>query len=239
MITGRSEAVTKIYRLRDEAFAGHMIRAVIKLVIFFGIVVALIIWKTDSLSAQQMTMFLVLAGGAFAIGVWNAVRMQRNAWRSYELVVCENEIRRRTAFLPDIVIGRSNVTKVTQNRRGSITIHGSGKTPAIGVPAAIEGRAELLAELGGICPVETKEPVTPPWLVMLVVVGASLAGFVGTFLSKNRAVVVPVGIVTGTGWFVCAVIVMRSQHVDRRVRRAGWLMVWPVLAAYARVILFW
>jgi peptidoglycan/LPS O-acetylase OafA/YrhL len=182
---------------------------------------------------------LIFIAAILVFSIWNAWRQQSKLWRSYQLNVGASAITREQMGLSPITIQRDEIVKIIELPEQGLSICTTDHSQRIDVPITLEGYAELRACLNEWRPLETPphKMRLPGWLVPAGGVG-SIAAFLVIFLSPSKYLVIVVGLLMLILLIPGTFMVWRSKLVDRGTKRRLWMVIFPVAAIAARVVLF-
>lgn len=173
------------------------------------------------------------------VSLYYNLKRQKRTYESFRLTITEDAVIREQADTPTITIPRNRINEIFRTGSGIICIVGESKLNAIGVPLQIENREELERKLSEIRPIVTKSPWTSTVILQLIGIAVVIAGCPIGLLTDDRPTI------TVSGFGLCAFLVVgfilihRSKHFDRRMKRMSYLTIIPLLGVLSYVIMQW
>jgi uncharacterized membrane protein YgdD (TMEM256/DUF423 family) len=174
--------------------------------------------------------------GVVLFSYFYSVKQQQALAASYRLLITPTGITRVQAPLPPIQLASTEITSITQNRAGVLTIATTDQHRAIYVPVYISNRAELLNELA------THAPLTVPDRKTLIeklstYTGLATLALISVFYSVDNkwvstiAGTLVLGILAWSGWHI-----WRNPNLPPQVRRMRWFLPVVVLSIIVGII---
>ncbi len=198
------------------------------------------IWlmEREAFSSQGLVTAAVLAA-CLAFAIWNAWRALRRTWSSYRLLVDAESIRRVRQGLADLVIVKSEISRIVESGRGGLLVEASSPSRRISIPATVEAYANVRDELAQWHPIEAVPAKRAARLSFIPIACGvlALAALVVTFTASNPHVVIAVGTLLFLTMIGSTVAIQRNAEMTRRDKRGSWLIVFPLIAVGLRVIL--
>jgi hypothetical protein len=182
--------------------------------------------------------------GAFR-GIRRSLRILREGWDSYELGLGDDFVLKKQANMPEIEIGRDEITRVQEaSSKGipnGLVIRTADRQCFISVPVALDGYDEVKYQLGHWHQLEALS--TLKYLALQILVWLLIpAALLVIFVSRNEWLVLAVGIMLITFMGFAIVELRRSMNVDSRAKNLRFmilativLIVMVVLRVYALV----
>jgi hypothetical protein len=191
------------------------------------------ILKSDSVVAMSTSGLLL---GVVIFSYFRSVKQQQALAANYHLLVTDAAITRTQAPLPTIRLAPAEITGITQNEAGVLTIATADQHRTVYVPLYITNRDELLRELA------THAPLTIAAQKTLLEKLSPYAGFgmialMGTFyLVDDKAIststgVLILGVLAWSGWHI-----WRNPNLPPQTRRLRWLLPLVFLSVLVGII---
>ena len=141
--------MTRTYNLKNDSFKEKKKEILTRGIILSIIAVIgglLITKKTSGLSMEVLLIMTPIAGIAIFIGVRRGLKLQKEAWDSYEIIWDMETITRSQIKTKDVSIQINDVTEVIENKKGAI-VKTANKSNFIFIPKELERYSELISEL--------------------------------------------------------------------------------------------
>lgn len=172
-----------------------------------------------------------------AFGLRLALRRTRQWFNTFEIELNGDQITRRQAQAPDLILGRAEVTSIVELRERGLTLLGPNRFQNMGIPVEIEGYRMLADQLRQWAPSGPRP--SRRWDVAPLGAGIAAITLLGiAFLAPTPAV----------GAFASALLVIllvwafveirRNTNLDRETRRSSWIIAIPVAVLVVRVAKF-
>ncbi|HEX8171723.1 MAG TPA: hypothetical protein VF824_14395 [Thermoanaerobaculia bacterium] len=171
---------------------------------------------------------------AMVFGLRRGYRVQRDALASLELTVTPERITRTMSGFPEFNLRRDEVVRITIAPTGALTLHAASAQRTLGIPAQIERRDELVAELAQWRAIEPAPSRGSSWPILAALL--TIAAFVTTFVATNAIVVAVTGIALAIALGACAVLIWRNPQADARTIRLSFLVLLPLAAVIVKVV---
>lgn len=207
-------------------------------IVFIVLVVPVIL--SDKNSSDDPTTWpyvLVLLTGVMGFSVFNALKRQKANFESYVLKITDEALVREAINVPTITLPKTEVREIIKNANGSFTIVGERRINAIGVPPQIDNPEKLEQLLNEIKTVNVK--ASRSWLERLLI-PISLSGaalMMTTFLASNKIIVFASGLTVVVILVYSMIVIHQSKNIDQRIKRMNFIMIVPLLAVIAAIIL--
>jgi len=224
------------FRLKPEGVGNRVRKTTLFRALFAVVVVgAVTVWLSHADSAKEGVIIAVVLLAVMGLALWRQMGPARRTYESFEVLLSENEIVRRLANWPDLVLSRESVAKITQFPNGDIFIRGRSLSQVIAVPRDLENWDEFYSAILAWHAIEQRRRRFLPFVNTAVSL-LMVALFVAAFASDKRWVVIPCGTVDGTGLIVCMILIWLNPQVDERIRRGLWIMAFPLASIAFRVL---
>lgn len=181
---------------------------------------------------QEMDMTPVLltlpiAVAAGALGIFIAMKRQKQSFETYRLTLDANGITRETFNTPTISLPLSDIREIVKHRNSSFSIRGKSRLEQIGIPAQIGDYEKLEQLLQEIMPITVKSQLphfhTPIGQALLGIITLGLMAAV--YLSENSIVVEVSGtIILGILAFSLFTI-QNDKNTDQRTKNLSWFVL--------------
>jgi hypothetical protein len=189
--------------------------------------------RSDSLGfAFAMTALMTLM---LAFSAYRSQKRAREQLASYVVFLEDDRIRRVIAGMPDSEVTRNDVTAIEERRPGGLAVYGRERRNVVGVNEDVDGYATIRDQLSQWRRFDEKKSTS--FLVAIFATILTVVAFGVTILSHDRVVVASVGSALVIALIVCAVMVLRNPHVDRKVKRTMFFVALPIAAIVVRVAL--
>lgn len=182
---------------------------------------------------------LIVMIPASGVSLYYNIKRQKRTYESFRLTITEDAVIREQADTPTITIPRNRINEISRTGSGIICIVGDSKMNAIGVPLQIANRRELERTLSEIRPIITKSPWASTVILQLIGIAVVIVGCPIGLLTEDRLTITISGIGLCAFLVVGFVLIHRSKHFDRRMKRMSYLTIIPVLAILSYVITQW
>jgi hypothetical protein len=223
------------HRLTPEGIRKARRIALRRTVMLFVIVAGFIFYFAFSKSGSLGFAF-VMAGLMMLMLAFSAYRSQKLAaakLASYVVFLDDERIRCVITGMPDIEVTRSDVTAIEERRPGGLAVYGRERRNFVGINDDMDGYAAIRDQLLQWRSFDERKPAS--FLIAIVATILTVTAFGVTILSHDRMVVASVGSGLVIALIVCAVMVLRSPHVDRKTKRTMFFLVLPIAAIVARI----
>jgi hypothetical protein len=166
-----------------------------------------------------------------------SVKRHEASLLSYRLTITDDSIIREMDKTPSITILKKDVREIILQSNGAIAIVGTSKFNAIGVPTNVERKDELTSLLSEVKPLNVKTSAS--WLVKfqfpitILVIGLLFSSFY-----FDNKIISAIGIIAFCVLMISAfVVIQKSKHFDRRMKRMSYIMLIPFIAMlYAAIV---
>lgn len=229
---------------RPDSFGEIRKKIIIMMLIIFGGIVFIVLFVpsfiSDTVSSDQPTTWpyvLILSSGAMGYSLFIGLKRQKKNFESYVLKITDVAVVREAIHVPVITIPKAAVREIIKNANGSFTIIGESRINAIGVPAQIENPDVLERLLNEIKPVQVRASRT--WLERLFIPlsFSGVALMMITFLASNKIIVLSSGLACVVFLTYSMIVTQRSKNVDTKTKRGSLIVILPLLAVIAAMIM--
>lgn len=174
---------------------------------------------------------------AAAVGfvLYKAYRRQLRQLGTFEIRISGDQLTRSMDGVQPLTLHRGEVARIEEHATGELTVHAEEKSRSVRIPAAMERRDELLAELAAWQTIEPGGSVRASTHSTLVAVAVVLA-FGITIASPNPLVVAVVGSLLFATVVTSLVLIARNAQLPASTRRLSWIGIIPALAILSRVL---
>ena len=182
--------------------------------------------------------FVLITGIFFAFTIPRNYRQQRELAQSYKLTLQDNTITRTQAGAQEISIARGNIARITELPGRGLALFAANSRLRFGIPATLEGYAELRATLESWHRIEAVASTGLHWqavavpLIALAIVGL----FAIAIISNDKVLVTVSGLAAIIVSVASALVLWNSAQVDTKTKSRLWLISIPLLGVVAKVI---
>jgi hypothetical protein len=183
-------------------------------------------------------LFAALTGVFFVFTIPRSYRQQRDLAESYKLTVDGDTITRTQTGAREISVTRSGIARITETPDKGLGIIAINSKLRFGIPATLEGYAELRKTLDSWHQIQTVKPSGMHWQAALVpLLALALIGLFAVAIISNDKVLVSA---TGSLALVVSVasvfVLVNNPQVDAKTKSKLWLVSIPLLALVAKII---
>ena len=248
MSTGLSANSLKTYRHAAENWPAVESRIIaIRNILFVGIFLLLVAmdfgaaenWKEGSL--KSLLPHIIAVSFVFAMLAFSfrrAINRQRENWDSFELLLGPDFVVRRMNGLAEMELHRDELTAIRMYKR-SLLLQAASAERSIAVPEGLADFAEIRDRLSQWMPISENTPQrwtqSRYFLPGILVVELLLFGLF--FVSTKSWLEVLAGVPLLAGLLWCLVRIQKSGQLSQKIKRQMWLLVLPLLAIAARLVL--
>jgi len=233
----------KVYTLKPEVFQREKRKVVRRSIILSLLLLAaasvaglLAVWS-ESKQADSADGFLPVWSTFVFIGVLvlygayrgmrRSLRILKDGWDSYELGLGDDFVLKKQANMPEVEIGRDEITGVqeatSKGAPNGLVIRTADRHLFISVPAALDGYDEVKAKLADWRPVEPLSTAKYRYLQILIWL-LMPASFLVIFLSRNEWLVLGVGVILVTFMGFVVIELYRSKNIDPRAKNLRFMI---------------
>ena len=141
--------MTKTYKLKNTSFEEKK-KEILKRGILLSIIAVLggftISVMNTEFDWKVLLVMIPIAGFAIFIGLRKGLKLQREAWESYEITWDLDTITKSQIRTNDVLIQKNEITEVVKNEKGAI-VKSTNKSSSIFIPKELEKYNELISEL--------------------------------------------------------------------------------------------
>jgi hypothetical protein len=231
-----------VFKTQPEGFAiirkQALNRFIPVMIVGVAVVFAANFRKTDnSLDIYPLLFALPVMLAAVGIGIYNGLKKRRKLYDSFTIEINEDTVIRSQEDTPELALNRLEISSISKDRTGVITIRGMYEHDVIQIPAGMERPGELEAALARIMPFTEGEQrsllerfgwITGVMAIILMVV----IRFV-----DNKLVVVASGIL------LIALLIWgflkgyRNRNIPDRYKRGIWLVLLLIAAVVLSILM--
>ena len=217
-------------------------KVLIGIISVYGIVAFVILYMfTSSKTEPDYTLVytLTIIAPVLAFSTYRTIKRQKKMFETYLLTITDDTVIREQDNTPTITIAKDRIKKIIRTSAGIYCVIGESQLNAIAIPAQIEDRDDLEQLLSGIMPITAKTSGNAlQWFYLAIGMLAVAAAFMG-LASEDRIVSTLSALVICGVMLWGFVVIHRSKNVDRRMKRTSYIMIIPIMAMVANVILQW
>jgi hypothetical protein len=230
----------KTYKNSPEGF-----RDIKKRVLFILIPLLLIMLAVSSGFGEGFNMvssvpLIVIMGAAFTFSIVRALNRQRKLYKSYLLIINDNDIQREQDMTPLITLKKNEIAEIVKCRNGSIMIKGQKKHDVIIVSKHIANREALESDLQKMMEFKVQSGKGIREKMQVLIIPILLGLMAAIVISTNKyLVLISAAIVTIIfGWSLYEVQI--NKNIDARTKRNSWLIIIVILVmitiVYSKVL---
>lgn len=227
-----------VFKTHPDGFAiirKQTLRRTIPVILVALVIFVVINIRTSGTSKELYPLLIAAPLLLFVIGrsVYTGLKRRRRLFDSFTIEIDEDTVTRTQADTPALSLNRLEITSVSKDRQGIITIRGMDKQDLIVVPADMDRQEEMEAALARIIAFSEQQPRPLGeyygWIATVVAIGLMVA----VNIVENKIIVLVSGIllIGLLTWSLLAVY--RNKNVSNRYKRSSWV----VLLVIASVII--
>lgn len=169
--------------------------------------------------------FIPIVLGAVIFGLYRGIKRQRILFKSYTLIINENEIIREQISTPKISIPHNEIQSIQRNPNGTLIILGKTTTETIIIPSQIDHSEQLDNLLSKIHPISDSDKKSLAEKFKGLIILSTLALMASVYISTNSLVV---GI---TGTLVTLILVysfyknITNKNIDKKTKNGMWFVL--------------
>jgi hypothetical protein len=207
---------------------------VLPLLAGFGLLLGL--QSDDGGTAFLLATPLVVVVLAFSVA--RTLSRQRQSLASCRLWLEDDLLRRTQDGFPEVCIHKDEATELVEIPGIGLGVFTPEKARSITVPEGLEGYDDLKKHLSGWMPIKQMPSVTDKQMLTrsVVLMVLVVAGIAVTMLYNDPKVVLPVGSLLVFLLLWGFVQIRRSPHVEARIKRTSWIVFFPMVWIFGRVI---
>ena len=141
--------MVKTYRLNPDAFQQKQKNILKRGIIISAVAIAAgltITTLNTGFDWKVMLMMVLIMGGAVFVGIRKGLRLQKEAWESFELTLRPNSITKSQIRTDSIEILNKEIAEVSANDHG-VTVRSKASSKLIFIPRELIGFDEVLSSL--------------------------------------------------------------------------------------------
>jgi hypothetical protein len=174
---------------------------------------------------------------AVAIGIFNGLKKRRRLFDSFSVEINEDTITRIQEDTPDLALNRLEISSISKDRNGTITVRGMSAYDIIQIPAGMERPDELEAALLRIMPFSEGAQRSLlerfGWITGVV---AILLMMVIRF-ADNKAVVIAGGVALIALLIWGFMKAYRNKNVPEGYKRSIWIMLLLIVGVIVAILM--
>ena len=141
--------MTKSYKLQNASFEEKK-KEILKRGILLSVIAVLggftISVMNSGFDWKVLLVMIPIAGIAIFIGLRRGLKLQEEAWESYEIKWDLDTITKSQVRTNDVLIQKNEILEIVKNEKGAI-VKSTNKSSSIFIPKELEKYNELIAEL--------------------------------------------------------------------------------------------
>jgi hypothetical protein len=223
-------------------FFANLRRATLSVMVpLTGVILAVALFvHPPGASVESSTLLIAacLVVPAVLFGAWRGYRRQVSSFEGFILFVSPDRLRRVQPGLPEMEIARSEVVRLVEAPGKSLVVFAAGHQRFIAIPASLTGFEEVRALLASWRTPEERRTGLAQWYPALAGLLTVLA-FGLVVGSSNKLLVTILGVALIGALLYSVVAMRRSPHVDARVKKVAWFILFALLAIASRIWVVW
>jgi Ca2+/Na+ antiporter len=231
-----------VFKTQPEGFAIIRKQALTRFipVMLLGVIVVLAAnySTTDNRFDTDTVLFTIpIMLVAVGIGIYNGLKKRRKLFDSFSVAINEDTISRTQEDTPELSLNRLEISSISKDSSGIITIRGMSAYDIIQIPAGMERGDELEAALLRIMPFSEASQLSLlerfGWITGVV---AILLMMVMRFV-ENKAVVIVAGVALIALLIWGFVKAWRNKNIPERYKRSIWIMLLLIAAVIMAILM--
>jgi hypothetical protein len=196
--------------------------------------------KLGNLSLDSPLLIVIVFEAAAGAGLGIGLKVLRQEWESYELIVGKKTLIRKVTQRPDVLIRRSEILRVEEWPGMGLRVLTLNRDKVIHIPVELHRYNEVKAQLSDWRVLEERKGRHPyeRWPFETAVAGtvAEVVALIVVLRAEERAVILCVGslLLVGLGWGEYAI--QRNPHLDRRIKWLAWVALIGLVPIAGKVI---
>jgi len=230
----------KFYKLSPEGFNQERRKLINQGVAFSIFVIGIILFgrylqgdKTSLIITAILVPFLAIP---LAIGINNGIKIRRDKWLSYELLVGYDFILKKEANIADVEIYQDEITKLEQISNGNIIVRTKEKDRFILIPNSLVGFEEakniLLSWQNGK-PITTARSNRLSTALLFV---CTMASFIIVMYVNQIRIVLPAALFLIPFYIWSLIQIQRNPQIDPKIKQGSWLFILVLISLIFRII---
>jgi len=218
-----------IRKLRKQLIINFMM--ITLFVIGFGI--ALVLPDLNSIPSEiWLVPFFALI---MVYSLYRGTTRQKKSLKSYKLIIDDETITRKIFNTPDIRLYFDEITEITKNSRGTITIKSDIRNSTIYAFSQVGNIDELESILSTIQPITIKKSTIFSKYFVFAGIIAFATALVGMYLATNKVVVSISSFIVLAIWGWSFYVIRTNKNIDAKTKRSSWFMI-PISLAMAYMV---
>ncbi len=189
--------------------------------LLFPLIAVLIFNRTDWTTAVFLILIFIVI---ITFVIRNAIKKQRKAWETFELLIDDTKIERNQQGFPGISITKTDIVEAIEAKNGSITLMTRPKANSIIIPFSVQNKV-VLKEV--ISTFTTIREVKKNYGLLLSYGGAilGLVLFFSFMLSTNFYLTISSGLVLFSLCIWGFIATQRNKNIDKKVKRSSYVII--------------
>lgn len=221
----------EVFKTQQEGFAIIKKQTLTRFVpaMLFGLVVVLGANYGEGFDLRTALFVMPVMLAAVGISIYRGLRNRKRLYDSFTIEIDEDTVIRTQEDTPDLSLNRLEISAITKDATGVITIRGMSSDDIIQIPAGMERMNELEAKLSQLMPF-TEDAERPLLERFRWVTGiAAIVLMVIIRFVENKIAVVGSGVLL-VGLLVWGVLkTYQNKNLPEKYKRTVWIM--PLLIA--------
>jgi len=237
----------KTYQLKPEGFKAVRKQVIQRLAIMAVLLIAFLFYlETNSnmgvsKQADVLKIVLPLALLAIGTGIFRGIKLQRERFDSFRIILEGDRISRIQKDIPDLVLEQSEIERILVTSAGALVIKSAVANRSIGIPESIDNKEDLIHSLGQIKVIEPyQEKTGNDWWKYLLIVFLMFSLAAIFYTATNPSLILGTGIilVVVLGWSL--IQISKSPHLEAKIKkwsRWGWFVLFTFIARMILVVI--
>ncbi|MBO9731673.1 MAG: hypothetical protein J7623_23735 [Chitinophaga sp.] len=221
----------EVFKTQQEGFAVIRKQTLTRFVpaMLFGLIVVLVVNYGDGSDVRTALFVLPVMLAAVGISIYRGLRNRKRLYDSFTIEIDEDTVVRKQDDTPDLSLNRLEISAISKDATGVITIRGMSAEDIIQIPAGMERMAELEAKLLQFLPFseESERSLLERFRWVTGVAAIVLMAVIRFVENKIAVVASGVLLISLLVWGVLKTY--RNKNLPEQYKRTIWIM--PLLIA--------
>ncbi len=191
--------------------------------------------NTDISTVNPLQLSIPIILLALGFGLFNGLKRQKNNWDTFELTIDGETISRTQKNVPTVTINKKDIQKIFESPQGQILIKTGKRTDFISIPSSVREREELLNTLLYFGPINNQMGSNSK--LTLIVSILSIGLLAAFFVSNEKSIIIPTGIILIAGLLWPFFEIQRSKVIDKRTKRGAYFIFLVLLSIVSRLLI--
>lgn len=192
--------------------------------VFFGLILGVLLNVKQGLESSAFIFFpFIIIAITLGIALRNGMKRKRQAYNSYELIISSESIVQRQIGISELTIMRDEIVSIIEYQNKCLHIQSIDEKNTMFIPKKLSGYEEIKEILSDWKFIELKETRFNYNNLMMLLQILIICATATVFLSDNKLIVIPVGLLLIIVLIISDIIILKSKQVDNRTKRLGGL----------------